>query len=189
MTHFFLRIKSQRFALFGFILCILSLNAFAQFGGGMGGMGGMGGGKRSGSYDRSSRSENPKNQNSERAYESANSSDQLLARLGTLQFDLKLTEEQLPNWSKFDSKIRTYIEDLEREKIRGIPAPMAEAQIPTNFSGMSYVSKMVDSVRNRYADLEDIETAIKSLYQTLTPSQKIVLDARIPSILVRDLGR
>jgi len=66
---------------------------------------------------------------------------------------------------------------------------MAEAQMPTNFSGMSYVSKMVDSVRNRYADLEDIETAIKSLYQTLTPSQKILLDARIPSILVRDLGR
>jgi len=109
MTHFFLRNKSQRFALLGFILCILSLNAFAQFGGGMGGMGGMGGGKRSGSYDRSSRSENPKNQNSEKAYESANSTDQLLARLGTLQFDLKLTEEQLPNWSKFDSKIRTYI--------------------------------------------------------------------------------
>jgi hypothetical protein len=77
-----------------------------------------------GNYDRSSRSDNSRNQNPERVLESFNNSDQLLTRLGSLQFDMKLTEEQLPNWSKFDSKVRTYIEDLEREKIRSIPVPV-----------------------------------------------------------------
>lgn len=178
--------KSHRIALLGFLFCFLTLNAFAQFGGGMGGMGGS---KRSGNYDRSSRSDNSRNQNPERVLESVNNSDQLLTRLGSLQFDMKLTEEQLPNWSKFESKVRTYIEDLEREKIRSIPVPIGEASTTMNSSGISYVRKMVDTVRNRYADLEDIESAYKNLHVSLSPSQKIVLDARISSILVREIGR
>ncbi len=182
----FNRIYRYRIALLGFLFCFLTMNAFAQFGGGMGG---MGGGKRSSNSDRSGRSDYPRNQNSDRVFESVNNSDQLLTRLGTLQFDLKLTEEQLLNWSKFDSKVRTYIEDLEREKIRSIPIPVGEVSAVPSLSGMSYVSKMVDSVRNRYADLEDIESAFKSLHLSLTSTQKIVLDARIPTILVREIGR
>lgn len=178
--------KSYRTVLLGFLFCFGSLNAFAQFGGGMGGMGGS---KRSGNYDRSSRSDSSRNQNPERVVESLNNSDQLLTRLGTLQFDMKLTEEQMPNWSKFDSKVRTYIEDLEREKIRSIPVPIGETSTTMSHSGISYVSKMVDSVRNRYADLEDIESAYKNLHLSLSPFQKIILDARISSILVREIGR
>ncbi len=170
------------------MLSLSGVNAFAQFGGGMGGMGGMGG-KRSGGYERSGRGENPRSQNSETPMLTLNNSDQLLTRLGTLQFDLKMTEAQLQPWLLFEGKVRTYIEDLEREKIKSIPVPAGEVQAAGFLTGMAYLSKMVDSVRNRYADLEDIEAAAKGLHLILTPAQKIIFDARIPSILVKDIGR
>ena len=186
--HAFSWMKQRKLLLLVIMLSLSGANAYAQFGGGMGGIGGMGG-KRSGGYDRASRSDTARSQGSENQIVSLNSSDQLLMRLGTLQFDLKMTEAQLQPWLLFEGKVRTYIEDLEREKIKSMPVSAAEMQAPGFQSGLVYIGKMVDSVRNRYADLEDIETAAKSLYSTLTPAQQIMFDARISSVLVKDIGR
>lgn len=160
-------------------------SAFAQFGGGMGG--GMGGSRRQGSYDRGTRQEKPRDPSNERNLEFNNSTDQILTRLGTLKFDLQLSVDQMPHWAKFDDRLNAYLDDLSREKNKTIPVLESQPMVVVN--GLTYVSKMVDSVRNRYADLEDIEASVKGLYQTLTPSQKIIFDARLPFILVRDIGR
>jgi hypothetical protein len=170
-------------------ICLLAAacgsSAFAQFGGGMGG--GMGGGRRSGSYDRGTRQEKPQDPSSVRNLEFNNSTDQVLTRLGTLQFDLQLNPDQLPYWAKFDDRLRLYLDDLSREKMKTIPVVESQPMVVVN--GLTYVAKMVDAVRNRYADLEDIESSAKALYQNLTPAQKIIFDARLPFILVRDIGR
>jgi hypothetical protein len=170
-------------------ICLLAAacgsSAFAQFGGGMGG--GMGGGRRSSSYDRGTRQEKPQDPSSVRNLEFNNSTDQVLTRLGTLQFDLQLNADQLPHWAKFDDRLRLYLDDLSREKMKTIPVVESQPMVVVN--GLTYVSKMVDAVRNRYADLEDIESSVKALYQNLTPTQKIIFDARLPFILVRDIGR
>lgn len=172
-----------------FVICLLAAacgsSAFAQFGGGMGG--GMGGNRRSGSYDRGTRQEKPQDPSSIRNLEFNNSTDQILTRLGTLQFDLQLNADQLPHWAKFDDRLRLYLDDLSREKMKTVPVVESQPMVVVN--GLTYVSKMVDVARNRYADLEDIEIAVKVLYQNLTPSQKIIFDARLPFILVRELGR
>lgn len=182
-TQFVLPYRQCVLLFFG--LCLTSLSAFAQFGGSIGG---MGAGKRSGSYDRG-RSEASRAAANDNLIVSANNSDQLLMRLGTLQFDLKLAEDQVPAWLKFESKMHTYIEDLEREKIKTVPIMPGESVGVATISGMSYVAKMVDAARNRYADLEDIESSVKGLYQVMTPSQRMIVDARIMTILVKEIGR
>lgn len=156
-------------------------SAFAQFGGGMGGS------RRQGSYDRGSRQEKLRDPSNERNLEFNHTTDQILTRLGTLQFDLQLNADQLPYWAKFDDRVRIYLDDLSREKLRTIP--VVETQPMAVVNGLTFVSKMVDSVRNRYASLEDIEASVKGLYQNLTPAQKIIFDARLPFVLVRDIGR
>ena len=170
-------------------ICLLAAacgsSAFAQFGGGMGG--GMGGGRRSSSYDRGTRQDKPQDPSSVKSLEFNTSIDQILTRLGTLQFDLQLSADQLPHWAKFDDRLRLYLDDLSREKMKTIPVVESQPMMVVN--GLTYASKMVDAVRNRYANLEDIEVAIKALYQNLTPAQKIIFDSRLPFILVRELGR
>jgi hypothetical protein len=172
-----------------FVICLLAVacgsSAFAQFGGGMGG--GMGGSRRSGSYDRGPRQEKPQDPSSVRSLEFNNSTDQILTRLGTLQFDLQLNADQLPHWAKFDDRLRLYLDDLSREKMKTIPVVESQPMVVVN--ALTYVSKMVDVARNRYANLEEVEIAVKALYQNLTPTQKIIFDARLPFILVRELGR
>jgi hypothetical protein len=54
---------------------------------------------------------------------------------------------------------------------------------------MKQLSLMVDSTRNIYTSLEEIEIRAKDLHQVLTPQQKSIMDAKIQFIVVRDIGR
>ncbi|GEM_PF-1419973 len=177
-----LELKSRKIAIILLWLFVCASSAYPQWGGN------MGGGKRSGGYDKANRTDKPRDPGSEKSIESLNSADQIFTRLRTLQLDLALTTEQDLLWNQFSDRVRTYIEDLEREKFKAIPMPAASNSQP-QLSGISHISHLVDSVRNRYADLEEIEIKTKALHLTLTSGQKIIFDARIPNILVRDIGR
>lgn len=151
----------------------VSGDAQAQWGGGMGGRrGGMGQG-RSGSDAR---------QDAERPVQISNSSDQIQTRLDSLHAELQLTPTQEPQWTEFSEKFNRYLELLVREKI-------TQAPFDPSISGVVYVSKVVDSVRNRYTVLEDLEEKTKQLYSNLSRTQKLQFDTKIQTIVVKEIGR
>jgi hypothetical protein len=152
---------------------LVSGDAQAQWGSGMGGRrGGMGQG-RSGSDTR---------QDAERPVQISNSSDQIQVRLDSLHAELQLTPTQEPQWTEFAEKFNRYLEFLVKEKI-------TQAPFDPSISGAVYVSKVVDSVRNRYTVLEELEEKTKQLYPNLSRTQKLQFDTKIQTIVVKEIGR
>jgi hypothetical protein len=159
--------------------CIYAADAQAQLGGN-----GIGGGRRSGGYDRSSNSSGYKDAALPITF---NSSDQLLARLQSLKTDLNLTPQQEGSWMQFEDKVSSYIEDLVRQKIKEQPSSISATDGQP--SGVAYLSLLVDKQRNKYTSLEDIELNAKKLNEILSPNQKIILNSRLPNIVVNEIGK
>lgn len=160
-------------------LLLSTEHANAQWGGGMGG--GMGGGGPGSRGDRPGR---PNMGNRENRIEKPNidpeSYEQIDYRLSMLEDDLKLTSMQQRAWQAFAESVKTYANDLSRERTRNQPHTGEILSAP---SGLQHVSQAVDSARNRMTALELIETSAKSLYQDLTPDQKMLADSRIPTFV------
>ena len=159
--------------------CIYAVDVQAQFGGN-----GISGGRRSGGYDRSSNSSGYKESVLPITF---NSFDQLLARLQSLKTDLNLTPQQEGTWTQFEDKVTSYIEDLIRQKLKEQPSSIET--IDGQPSGVAYLSLLVDKQRNKYTSLEDIELNAKKLNEILSPSQKIILNSRLPTIVVNEVGK
>lgn len=85
---------------------------------------------------------------------------------GTLEqvYDrLALTPEQQPLWRTYVSKVDAYTGLHYREK----PAvPSQEEAAPRQ------IGKLVDNLQNRLAALEEVESAAKSFYASLSPEQQ-----------------
>ena len=161
------------------LLGLSRTTVFAQWGGG-----GMGGGRRGGgASDRSYGGATSREASPEVNF---NSSEQILGRLQGLKTDLQLTPQQEAVWMQFEDKVRAYIDDLVRQKIKEQPVPVNSSAAPMD--GLLFLSALVDKERNRYTSLEEIEIQARNLNDVLKPDQKIVLNSRLPSIVVSEIG-
>lgn len=76
---------------------------------------------------------------------------------------LALTTAQQTLWQVFESKVEAYTETHYRQK-PVLPSPEDAAP--------HQIGRMVDNLQNRLAALEDVESAAKTLYASLTPAQQ-----------------
>jgi hypothetical protein len=181
MNH--LRRKPQK-APHQFILTIwllaLATSSFAQFGGG--GMGG-GMGRRGGM------GQNHSDTSSNTSNSIANSinpmPEQLTQELSSLEYDLRLTQDQVPQWMMFADKVRAYIDDQIRTKLK---EQSIQASAQANPLGLQYLAQVVNTEQNKFSDLEDIQIQAKLLYPTLNADQKLLMDLRMSKIVVPNLS-
>jgi hypothetical protein len=159
--------------LVGFIIAIGEPSAFAQFGGR--GMGGIFGGQ-----SRTPRSGTQNGTNSPPPRPAPDSYEVTEHRLALMEYDLHLTEQQKQPWQTFASKVRIYAGDLSREHaLTSIPA----SETPP-VTGLQHIDLLTDGARIRVNELEDIQTAAKALYATLSDDQKKAADARMTTLIV-----
>jgi hypothetical protein len=151
--------------LIGLIAVSAALDAMAQIGGGVPG-GGMRGNR--GRPDTGTREQRPPVQD--------NSPEQIEDRLGMLEEDLQLRADQRAAWQACEEKIIAYAADIGREQTRGLPGD-------ASLSSLQQIDHTVDIARNRLTALEDIASAAKTLYGTLTAQQKSVIDPRLANIV------
>ena len=154
----------------------------AQFGGGRG-SGGMGGGRHS---DQSKGCDSGEKAGTHKtpsdAPQEMMSRDQLEYRLGTLQVDLHLTPDQATLWQSFSDRVLALQADQTRLRNRA-PLSVTATALQSVGSGIKPIATAVDRTRNRLTALEDIETASRSLYQSLQADQKTMADLRIAEFL------
>jgi len=157
----------------GFIMAIGEPNAFAQFGGrGLGGI--FGGPSRTPRSGTQNGTNNPPPRPAPDSYEVTEH------RLALMEYDLHLTEQQKQPWQIFASKVRIYAGDLSREHaLTSIPA----SETPP-VTGLQHIDLLTDGARIRMNELEDIQTAAKALYATLSDDQKKVADARMITLIM-----
>ena len=175
--------KKSHLISFKFILVISLLasatSVFAQFGGGGmgGGMGrraGMGQGHSDASNNNSGAIANPANAIPE----------QLIQELSALEYDLRLTQDQAPQWLMFSDRVRAYIDDQIRNKLKE-QSNQISAQGKT--LGLQYLEQVVNTEQNKYSDLEDIQIQAKLLYPSLNADQKLLMDLRMSKIVIPNL--
>ena len=83
--------------------------------------------------------------------------------LEQLRDRLKLAPEQLPLWTNYANKVSAYIEVFYREK------PVLASQQNT---APQQVARIVDTLQNRLAAMEEVESATKKLYAALNAEQQ-----------------
>jgi hypothetical protein len=142
------------------ILALAAADAKAQFRGGVRGEG-------RGGPDNGSKESRPPTQE--------NRVDQLEQLLEELREDLKLTPEQQSAWQTYATKIRAMASDIARERNRG----RANAQSDP----VQRIDHSVDVARDRLTALEDIASAAKTLYASLSPDQKSAANPRLATII------
>jgi len=95
-------------------------------------------------------------------------------RLLTFEEDLKLSPAQQKTWDPYADKVRALVADITRERAR--------AQAGTHMDAMQQMNHAVDVARNRLTALEDTAASAATLYQGLTPEQKLLADSRFATI-------
>lgn len=76
---------------------------------------------------------------------------------------LKPDATQMPLWLRYNTALERYSKTYFEEK------PLSAYASET---GARQVGRLVDSLQNRLAALEDVETAARALYAALTPAQR-----------------
>ena len=104
------------------------------------------------------------------------------SRLNLLESDLKPGQEQDPLWREFASRVRAYAQLVERQHTAHGDG-QSGGFAPATVDSLKYLTQTVDRARDRYTLLEDVETATKRLYKTLSKDQKTLIDMRLPSIV------
>lgn len=158
-------------ALAALVGLIAAADATAQFGGGMPGGRGRGGGMdRGGGPAR----ERPPMQ------EQQSLTDLVAFRLALLQEGLKLTREQEQAWVAYEKRTMALAEDIAREQNR--------LRSAMTMNAMQQINHAVDAARDRLTAWEDVASAARALYDSLTQQQKELVDARFPSIVNALIG-
>ena len=161
---------------FIFIVCVFfvfgATDTFAQFGG------------RGGIFGRT-----PRNGRGDRGYsgqDQTNHADlpppdlyqQTQHRLMVLEVELQLQAEQQEAWRTFSQKVLAYASDLSRDRARaGVP------EADQSNGGLQRIDTATAIARSRVTELEEIGTAAKALYATLSPDQKKVADKEISAMI------
>ena len=95
--------------------------------------------------------------------------EQIGFRLNTVQDELNLRPDQFNAWAAYADKVKALTADITRERNRAF----------VKSSTVQQIDGIVDSARNRLTALQDIAASAKALYETLSPEQKPVADARL----------
>ncbi len=90
-------------------------------------------------------------------------------RLGQLEDDLNLRNNQLPAWKVYRDRVTQLLDDVRR--VARVSA--SETTAPQRLDALT------DIARNRLTATEDIAEAGKALYAILTPEQKAIADRRL----------
>jgi hypothetical protein len=156
-------------------IALSAADACAQSG--MGGMGGGRGGRNGGTNTQG----NTQGGSSVQPMTPADPSSygQIDYRLTLLQDELGLKPEQIGLWQSFAGKVRSFADDMARERERSMTASSNLTQ-----NGLGYIGQAVDTARNHLAGLEDVESSAKALYLALTPEQKRMVDTRLATIVL-----
>ena len=96
-------------------------------------------------------------------------------RLGQLYADLKLTQAQEKGWNAYAERLRALVSDIVRERER--------AFANSTLNSVKQLEQATDTLRNRLTALEDISAAARTLYDSLTPEQKIAADPRLANFV------
>ena len=110
--------------------------------------------------------------------------EQLIQELATLEYDLRLTQDQMPQWLMFSDKVRSYIDDQIRNRLK---EQSNQASIQEKALGLQYLNQIVTTEQNKFSDLEDIQIQAKLLYPTLNADQKLLMDLRMSKIVMPNL--
>ncbi len=106
----------------------------------------------------------------------SNPGGKLEVTLEQLRDRLALSPQQAGPWNAYADKVNAYADVFYREK------PVLASQEST---AVHQVGRLVDNMQNRLAALEEVESAAKTLYASLSPEQQRVanqlLFATIPS--------
>jgi hypothetical protein len=155
-------------------LASVAIDAGAQFSGGggmgrggMGGMGGMGGGMRG-------QTRGPDKKPEAAPIVRRNLVDEIDDRLYMFEGTLRLTSEQQPVWERYADSVRAAAKDVARERDRG----ELQEKVPV----LARLERTVEASRNRFTALEDVTTAARALYDTLSPPQRELCDPRLATI-------
>jgi len=142
----------------------------AQFRGGFPGGGGMRGGGRDGGADQ---------MGSRRQAMREEAPDQTEVILYEFRQDLKLTPAQEPAWQSYVDKVQALAFDRARDRRRAQAGNAGGAQP----SATQQFDHVLDSERNRLTALEEVAAAAKTLYEGLSPEQKVTADSRLARII------
>jgi hypothetical protein len=152
-------------------LASLATDAGAQFsgGGGMGrgGMGGMGGGMRG-------QMGGPDKKPEAAPIVRRDLVDEIDDRLYMFEDALRLTREQQPVWARYAESVRAAAKDVARDRDRG----ELREKVPV----LARLDRIVEASRNRFTALEDMTSAARALYDTLSPPQRELCDPRLATI-------
>lgn len=155
------------------MLTIGEAESFAQFGG-HSGFGGVFGGTRGGRGEMRQNHESPVDRPTPDSYQ------QTQHNLMLMKMDLQLKPEQEASWQKFSDKVMAYASDLSLDRARvGIPESQGTAAV----NGLQYLDQATAGARSRVSELEDIRNAANTLYESFTPDQKKIADARMASVI------
>jgi hypothetical protein len=147
------------------IFTLAALDALAQFGGGNRGR--MGGGQPAGGGM----------QRGEATGGGDNLGTLLEYRLESFQEDLKLTPNQQKLWDVYADRVRALGTDIVRERERARTPEVTQLPAPRQ------IDHVLDVARNRMTALEDIAASAKTLYESLTPDQKLLADSRVATLV------
>lgn len=96
-------------------------------------------------------------------------------RLLMLEEDLKLSPSQQKTWDPYADQVRALATDVSRERGR--------VQAGAQLTALQQINRAVDTARNRLTALEEIAAAAKTLYDGLSPEQKMLADSRFATII------
>jgi hypothetical protein len=169
-------------ALLAGITALPAHELMAQFRGGGGFPGGGTGGMRGGK-GRDAPADGVKEQ---RPAARENRADQSESVMEELRQDLKLAPGQQAAWQAYIDKVKAYAADMARERSRGQVGVQKDP--PQQMDALQQIERSIDGARNRLAGLEDIVLAARALYDSLSPEQKAVADARLAKIIPATAG-
>ncbi len=99
----------------------------------------------------------------------ANLAELVNLRMSQLEEDLNITQQQMPQWKVYRSRVMDMLDDMKR-------GPRVSA---SETNAVKRLDALGDLARNRLAAVEEIVDAGKALYAVLTPAQKEVADRRL----------
>jgi DNA anti-recombination protein RmuC len=103
------------------------------------------------------------------------------ARLAYIRTALKITSAQQAQWDTFANVLRKHASDMDQriQKFRAQHAQGAQRPDPRNVSAIERLERMQQRTAARAARMNEVLTAAKPLYASLSTEQKQVADEMI----------
>lgn len=103
-------------------------------------------------------------------------SQHMTERLAALKMELKLTAAQQKPWDNFETVVKAQIKEMASHA----PEMKAHMQQEDKLTAPERLAKMREFMQARLAGLDKLQPALQSLYDSLSPEQRKVMDAFRP---------